>query len=184
MTTSSTSAVRRLNESLRTYDRLVVAFSGGVDSSVLAHAALQLLGPDVTVGQATMSNAAWGHEIEDYAAVTFRRGGQVLLMETGYIYPGPTSTFDMHFVLRTPNRYIVAPDQQSVNVYDLDGRVERRRMGTTNVPCYPLFVRDVLARARAGRPPVADLAALVPIMKLVEAAYAAAGWHGGRAPAS
>jgi predicted dehydrogenase len=146
--------------------------------------ALQLLGPDVAIGQATMSNAAWGHPVEDYAAVTFRRGGQVLLMETGYIFPGPTSTFDMHFVMRTPNRYMVAPDQQSVDVFELDGRVERRRMGTTNVPCYPLFVRDVLERARAGRAPAADLADMVPILKLVEAAYDAAGWHGGRAPAA
>jgi len=144
--------------------------------------ALQLLGPDVTVGQATMSNAAWGHPIEDYAAVTFRNGSRVMLMETGYVFPGPTSTFDMHFVVRTPNRYIVAPDQQTVDVYELDGRVERRSMGTTNVPCYPRFVRDVLARARDDRPPVASLADMVPIMNLVEAAYAAAGWHGGRAP--
>jgi uncharacterized protein len=65
---------RRLDDVLAGYDRLVVAFSGGVDSSVLAHRALQVLGAErvlaVTADSASLATgelehcrelaAAWG----------------------------------------------------------------------------------------------------------------------------
>jgi predicted dehydrogenase len=125
---------------------------------------------------ATLSNAAWGHPVEDYGAFTFSGpGGALGLVETGYLYPAPTSNFDLHFALRTPRHYVVVPDPETVEVIARDGSRRTVRTHTTNVGQYPPFVRDVLERARRGAPPLADLDAMLPVMRLTEAAYALAG---------
>jgi uncharacterized protein len=72
VTDPSTPPQRRLAEALAAYDRLVVAFSGGVDSSVLAHAALRELGPDrvlaVTADSASLATGELAHCAELAAA--------------------------------------------------------------------------------------------------------------------
>jgi predicted dehydrogenase len=141
---------------------------------------LTLFGGDVRVRQATMSNAAWGHPVEDYSAVTLERRSQhsssdVCVIETGYLYPAPTSTFDMHFALRSRRHYLVAHDPHTVEIVDNAGRRDMLKMRTTNVPHYKTFVDDVLDRVRTGRPPLARIADMVPVMRLVGDAYAAAG---------
>jgi predicted dehydrogenase len=135
---------------------------------------LALMGPEVEVSQAEMSNAGWSYPIEDYSAVTLKRGGQICIIETGYIYPGPTSTFDMHFAMRTPFRYMIAHDPETVELIDTSGDRNRRAMPTTNVPQYKTFVEDVLERVRRDAPPLAALSDMVPVMRLVDAAYAKA----------
>lgn len=61
----STAASRRLRQVLGDYEQLVVAFSGGVDSSVLAHAALAVLGPGrvlaVTAESASLATGELEH---------------------------------------------------------------------------------------------------------------------------
>jgi predicted dehydrogenase len=136
--------------------------------------ALALMGPDVTVHQAALSNAAWHERIEDYSCVTLARGADRCVIETGYLFPAPTSTFDMHYAIRTPARYIVAHDPGTIEVVDTGGRRERRAMLTTNVPHYATFMSDTIARLRGGQPPLASLADMVPVMRLVDAAYAKA----------
>jgi hypothetical protein len=49
---------------------------------------------------------------------------------------------------------------------------------TTNVPHYKTFVLDVLDRVKTGKKPLASLADMVPVMSLVEDAYAKAGRPG------
>jgi hypothetical protein len=93
------------------------------------------------------------------------------LTETGYLYPAPTSTFDMHFAIRSPTHYIIAHDHQTVEIVDNNGKKEMRNILTTNVPNYRRFVFDVLERAKNGKKPLADLDDMVPIMKIVEEAY-------------
>ena len=134
--------------------------------------ALLLLGSDVKVTQSMMANNAWGHPIEDYSAVLLESKGRMCLTETGYLYPAPTSTFDMHFAVRSPEHYIVAHDHQTVEIIDKSGKREMRNIQTTNVPNYRRFVFDVLERAKTGKQPLADLDDMVPIMKIVEDAYA------------
>lgn len=125
---------------------------------------------------ATLSNAAWGHPVEDYGAVTFAGPeGALALVETGYLYPAPTSNFDLHFALRTRHHYIVVPDPETVTIIARDGARRTLATHTTNVGQYPPFVRDVLDRARRGAKPLADLDAMLPVMRLTEAAYALAG---------
>ncbi len=137
--------------------------------------ALALLGPDIEVALAAMSNAAWHERIEDYSCVTLARGAERCMIETGYLFPAPTSTFDMHYAIRTPARYIVAHDPETIEIVATDGRRETRRMLTTNVPHYRTFVFDAVERVRAGKPPLASLSDMVPVMRLVDAAYAKAG---------
>jgi len=136
--------------------------------------AVALMGPDVAVAQAAMSNAAWHERIEDYSCVTLARGAERCVIETGYLYPAPTSTFDMHYAIRTPRRYIVAHDPETIEIVETDGRRERRKSLTTNVPHYATFMCDTIARLRAGQPPLASLSDMVPVMRLVDAAYAKA----------
>jgi predicted dehydrogenase len=134
-----------------------------------------LMGPDVIVHQAAMSNAAWREKIEDYSCVTLARGADRCVIETGYLFPAPTSTFDMHYAIRTPARYIVAHDPETIEIVENDGTRAMRKILTTNVPHYRTFVFDAVERVRAGKPPLASLADMVPVMRLVDAAYAKAG---------
>jgi len=142
-----------------------------------------LWGPEVRPIAAAMSNAAWGHPIEDYSVVTFgRTGSELCLVETGYLYPGPTGTFDMHFAIRTPRRYIIAQDPETVELLDPSGRREVRRVHTTNVAHYRTFMHDVLERVRRGAAPLAGLGDMVPVMRMVDEAYALAARSGPFSP--
>jgi predicted dehydrogenase len=137
--------------------------------------AVLLMGVDVRVRQATMSNAAWGHPVEDYSLVVLERGADLCVIETGYLYPAPTSTFDMHYAVRTPSDYLVAHDPETVELVSNSGKREMIASHTTNVAHYRTFMRDVLERVRNQRPPLAKLSDMVPIMHLVDDAYAKAG---------
>ncbi|WP_428029445.1 Gfo/Idh/MocA family protein [Ancylobacter sp.] len=136
--------------------------------------ALRLLGPEVRVLNATMANHAWRERVEDYSVVTFERAGALCVVETGYLYPAPTSNFDMHYALRSPRSYTIAHDMQTVESLANDGTSRQWPSVTTNVPHYRTFVNDVLERVRTGKPPLANLSDMVPIMRLVDDAYAKA----------
>lgn len=137
--------------------------------------AIRLLGADVRVLNATMGNHAWREKVEDFSVVTFERQGALCVVETGYLYPAPTSNFDMHYAVRSPRTYTIAHDMQTVESLANDGTSRQWPCFTTNVPHYRTFVFDVLERVREGRPPLADLSDMVPIMRLVDDAYAKAG---------
>jgi predicted dehydrogenase len=134
-----------------------------------------LMGNGVRVRHATMSNAAWGHPVEDYSVVTLERGADICVIETGYLYPAPTSTFDMHFAVRSPSQYLVAHDPENIEIVRNSGERAMIKSLTTNVPHYRTFVHDVLDRVRKGQPPLARIADMVPIMRLIDDAYAKAG---------
>ena len=136
--------------------------------------AVLLMGADVRVRHATMSNAAWGHPIEDYSLVVLERGADLCVIETGYLYPAPTSTFDMHYAVRTAHEYLVAHDPETVELVRNSGERQMIASHTTNVAHYRTFMRDVLDRVRTSRPPLARLSDMVPIMRLVDEAYAKA----------
>jgi predicted dehydrogenase len=137
--------------------------------------ALLLMGDQVRVRHATMSNAGWGHPVEDYSVVTLEHGADICVIETGYLYPAPTSSFDMHYAVRSPTQYLVAHDPQTIEVVRNSGEREMIPCLTTNVPHYRTFVFDVLHRVRNGQPPLARIADMVPIMRLIDDAYAKAG---------
>lgn len=130
-----------------------------------------LLGRDVEVAGAMMSNALSRLDVEDHAAVLLRSGAGGALIETGYIYPAPHMTFDMHFSLRTPRYHLAAKDESGVELIRDGGEPEFIPMPMSNVAYYPEFVRDVLRRAARGERPVAGLDDLAGAMALLEDAY-------------
>ena len=134
-----------------------------------------LFGDPVEVAAAVMANAAYGLDVEDYSLVTLRSGARVFHVETGYLLPASHSTFDMRFSIKAGERYLIATGPRSVEFVGADGRREDVCAHTTNVAHYPVFVRDVLRRARAGEPPVASLADMAAAMDLVQEAYRMGG---------
>ena len=126
------------------------------------------------VAGAMISNALEGLDTEDHAVVLLRAGGSACLVEVGYTYPAPHMSFDMHFSVRTAHHHFAAKDSEALEILTAAQARDLRPMPMTNVPYYPLFVRDVVARAASGRPPVADLSDMADVMTMVEAAYAMA----------
>lgn len=134
-----------------------------------------LFGGSAEVKAASMSNAAWGYPVEDYALVSIGAGRARCAIETGYLYPAPTNHFDMHYSARFGQDYLVAHDPGTIEIISNDGRSRKMPSLTTNVPHYRTFVHDVIERVRKGSMPLASLADMVPVMRLVEQSYRAAG---------
>jgi predicted dehydrogenase len=162
------------------------ALAGGgctVNLSVhLLDFARMIFGPSTRVETAVMAHDAYGLPIEDYSLVVLRSGERTALVETGYLRPGEHSEFDMRFSIKARNHYLIATGAADIEVLTVDGDVERVRAYTTNVPHYPVFVRDVLRRLEAGEPPLASMSDMAAVMDLVEDAYAIAGTKQGGAP--
>jgi predicted dehydrogenase len=135
-----------------------------------------LLGGDVAVAAATMSNAAYRLAVEDYSVVALGSGARRFLVETGYLLPGPHSNFDMRFSVKAGEHYLIATGPTEVEIVGPDGEREHVRAHTTNVPHYPVFLRDALRRVRAGEPPLASLHDMAAVLDLVEDAYRI-GWR-------
>ncbi|MGH7935130.1 MAG: hypothetical protein ACREQN_18465 [Candidatus Binataceae bacterium] len=58
-----------------------------------------------------------------------------------------------------------------------------RTAPTTNMACYPIFARGVLARLGREWPPVADLDDIAAVMRVIAAAYAISPLIAAAAPA-
>jgi len=138
-----------------------------------------VLGTPLRVAAAVMSNAAYGLPVEDYSLIVLQSGARTVVVETGYLVPGPHSKFDMHFSIKADDCYLMATGPEDVDVVWPGGSREQVRAFTTNVPHYPLFVRETLHRLAAGRPPVASMSDMAEVMELVEAAYELGGLRSG-----
>lgn len=134
-------------------------------------ARLLLPEPPHVVG-AALSNAIGGLDTEDHGIVLLRAGPASCSIETGYSFPAPHMTFDLHFSLRSERHYFVATGTDQLEIFDLARNRTVVRVPTTNPPYYPGFVRDALRRAATGQAPVAGLADMAASMRLIEAAYA------------
>lgn len=147
---------------------------GGCTSNLSIHffdLARLILGDDLRVTSAAMSNAAFGNAVEDHSSVTLKSAAGSCLIETGYLYPAPTSNFDLHYSIRSPDRYIVVHGWDDLEILDCEGHSVRRKVSSTNVPHYADFVRDVLERVQRGATPLAGLDDVVPSLRLIETAY-------------
>lgn len=137
----------------------------------------RLLWPDATpqVVSALVSNSAAGTGVEDHSLIALGAGQRRCLVETGYLYPAPVGVFDMHFSVRTDRHYIVANRPGEIEISDMDGNRRTVAATNTNMPHYPTFVSDTLARVRAGQAPIAGLEDMRSVMHLVDQAYRLSG---------
>jgi len=131
-----------------------------------------LPGAQFEVTAAMMSNVQAGLSIEDHAVVLLQGGGARCVIETGYLYPGPHSVFDMHYSIRTARHYFAARDATTLEISDDTRARHTREMVLINAPLYPAFVADTLRRLERGEKPIADLDDMAEAMRLVQDAYA------------
>ncbi|OLT15462.1 hypothetical protein BJF78_01925 [Pseudonocardia sp. CNS-139] len=85
----------------------------------------------------------------------------------------------MRFSVKARDHYLIATGPDDVEVIGPDGVKEHVRAHTINVRHYPVFVRDVLRRVRAGEPPLASLTDMAAAMDLVQEAYRMGGLSRG-----
>ncbi len=137
----------------------------------------RLFWPDapLQVASALISNSTACTAVEDHSLIALRSGARTCLVETGYLYPAPVGVFDMHFSVRTDSHYIIANRPGEIEISDMAGNRRTVAATTTNMPHYPTFVSDTLARLRAGEPPVAGLADMQAVMHLIDQAYRLSG---------
>jgi predicted dehydrogenase len=137
----------------------------------------RLLWPDAQpeVVSALVSNSSAGTGVEDHSLIALGAGQRRCLVETGYLYPAPVGVFDMHFSVRTDRHYIAAHRPGEIEISDMDGNRRVVAATTTNMPHYPTFVSDTLARLKAGRAPIADLNDMRAVMHLIDQAYRLSG---------
>jgi predicted dehydrogenase len=129
---------------------------------------------------ALMGNFTWELPIEDYSSVILRAPASVCTIETGYTYPAKLGVFDTRFSIRTSRHYLIARSDDCLEVHrTCDGHMETFSTPVSNAFWYPVFVTESIDRVAKGRPPVADLDALVDAMEVVDAAYASSR-AGGR----
>jgi predicted dehydrogenase len=136
----------------------------------------QFTGTEPSVHSALMDNQSWGEPIEDYSLIALRSEGASGSVETGYGFPGELGRFDLLFSLRTTRSYVVVRSNDVVEITDAATfKTEVLRTPTGNFRWYPAFVAESIDRFRRGLPPVAELDDLVAAMRVIDAAYVAAG---------
>ena len=137
--------------------------------------ARMLLGPDVSVATAVISNRVHQAQVEDYALATLRNGdGALIHVEVGYTWPTwPANESDLEFKVAGEKATLrVVPDGLQVIAPGRDDRFPGAASAAGN---YPPLIRDMLERAGRGDPPAITARDCANAMQLVHDAYRLAG---------
>ena len=137
--------------------------------------ARMLLGPDVSVATAVISNRVHQAQVEDYALATLRSGdGALIHVEVGYTWPTwPANESDLEFKVAGEKATLrVVPDGLQVIGPGRDDRFPGAASAAGN---YPPLIRDMLERAGRGDPPAISARDCANAIELVHAAYRLAG---------
>jgi predicted dehydrogenase len=133
---------------------------------------LQLTAETAVVTGAQLSARALGEKVEDYATVLLRSAGGVLgTIELGNTVPYPGSDGEFK---------IAGRDATVVNYHDDRTRIitktgEETVADAPPQPLYPTAVRAILDHWRRGLPPPVSVHDLLPVVRLIDQAYAIAG---------
>lgn len=137
--------------------------------------ARMLLGPDVSVATAAISNRVHQAQVEDYALATLRNGdGALIHVEVGYTWPTwPANESDLEFKVAGEKAALrVVPDGLQVIAPGRDDRYPGAASAAGN---YPPLISDMLERAGRGDPPAISARDCANAMQLVHDAYRLAG---------
>jgi predicted dehydrogenase len=137
--------------------------------------ARMLMGPDVSVATAVISNRVHEAQVEDYALATLRNGdGALIHVEVGYTWPTwPANESDLEFKVAGEKATLrVVPDGLQVIGPGRDDRFPGAASAAGN---YPPLIRDMLERAGRGDPPAITARDCADAMQLVHDAYRLAG---------
>ena len=138
----------KLVKVLSSFERLIVAFSGGVDSGLLAWAANQTLGPDRCVAATAVSPSLSRSELEDcrrLVSLWGLRGAEVETSEAsraGYVSNGPDRCYHCKSELMDRLAPIAVAERASialgVNLDDLDDHRPGQRAAEERGAVFPL----------------------------------------------
>jgi len=137
--------------------------------------ARMLLGPDVSVATAVISNRVHQAQVEDYALATLRNGdGALIHVEVGYTWPTwPANESDLEFKVAGEKAALrVVPGGLQVIAPGRDDRYPGAASAAGN---YPPLISDMLERAGRGDPPAITARDCANAMQLVHDAYRLAG---------
>jgi predicted dehydrogenase len=132
-----------------------------------------LTGEPVATVYARLSHRTHRLAVEDHSLLVLTgRDGAVCEIETSYTFP-PDARAKREFYLSVASERIYAHRAEGgLWMARRDGAgVRLVPVELDNDALYPLFVERTLADVRAGRPPVAGLAELEAVMRVVDAAY-------------
>jgi predicted dehydrogenase len=122
---------------------------------------------------AVPSSRKYGLAVEDFSTAVLSTADDVVCtVETGYSYPSDRD-HPRHFscCLTTTKGYL-AIDEGRFAWAGHDGRRIEEAIVTDTDRFYPVFVRQVLDDAQAGRPPAATVSDMHRVMTLIDAIYA------------
>ena len=134
-----------------------------------------LLGPDVSVVSAVISNRIHHAEVEDYALATLRNEeGALAHVEVGYTWPTwPENKSDLEFKIAGEKAVLRAlPDGVQLIAA---GREEMFPGGASAAGLYPTLVRDMLEHFGRGDPPPITAHDCANAVELLDQAYRLAG---------
>ena len=134
-----------------------------------------LLGEDVQVASAVISNIVHASEVEDYALATLRSSsGTLVHVEVGYTMPTwPANESDAEMKVAGANAMLRAvPDGLQILA---PGRNEHLDTPVTVLSAYPGFVQDCLERVGRGDPAAITPRDCANAVQLIEDSYRAAG---------
>jgi predicted dehydrogenase len=134
---------------------------------------LALTGEPVATVFARMSHRTHRLAVEDHSVLVLTgRDGAVCEIETSYTFPPDAGAKrEFYFSLASERTYAHRADGGLWLARRYGGGGRLVPIELDNDALYPPFVERTLADVRAGRPPVAGLAELEAVMRVVDAAY-------------
>ncbi|MBL8669746.1 MAG: Gfo/Idh/MocA family oxidoreductase [Alphaproteobacteria bacterium] len=123
---------------------------------------------------AVVSSRVHGRAVEDMARVLMDdgAGGRSCFMEVGYVHPDDAQRHQEYAIVGAGWLAEIAEGRCRIVS---NGREEVLALPIVASPFYATYAQETLARAARGRAPLAGLADLEAVMRVIDAAYAAAG---------
>jgi predicted dehydrogenase len=143
-----------------------------------------LTGQAITSVSALMNHKSARRDVEDYSVLTLTtEDGTIGVIETGYTFPGDAhEQREYSFTLSSEHYYLRSGDE-SIHIRNRSTLGEGTKTVAVRLNSddyYPVFVERVLRDIQSGAAPIAGLADIEAVMRVIDAGYASA--RAGGAP--